>query len=119
MKKLLFIVVALITTSLQAGTLVCSGTVEKIGLHAPDKIMLKLSSMNTAIFICNPNTNWTISGTSYTTSAKTCSSMLAMFMHAKATNASVGSVYFDGAAVPTSCDSWANWSSANIRFFLY
>ena len=45
-----------------AGALYCGGKVEKLGLHASDQIMLKLSSMNQAVFICSPNKKWTVVG---------------------------------------------------------
>lgn len=114
-----FSVLFLFSTLCFGGTIQCSGTVEKLGLHAPDKLMLKLSSMNRAVFICSPSYNWEVAGTTYTTSAETCKSMLSMLMHAKATNAEMGNVWFDGDSVPASCDSWESWKLANIRFFLY
>ena len=101
------------------GTIQCGGTVEKLGLHASDKILLKLSSMNHPVFICNPNEEWNVSGTAQTTGAQTCKLMLSMLMHAKATNTYIGSVYFDGDEVPESCDSWGSWKNANVRYFLY
>ena len=78
-----------------AGATSCNGTVEKIGLHSPDKILLKLSDMNTPVFICNTNATWTVPGTGYTTEPETCKTMISMFMHAKATDIEIG-VTFDG-----------------------
>ncbi|NQY35761.1 MAG: hypothetical protein HRT37_12485 [Alteromonadaceae bacterium] len=101
------------------GTIQCGGTVEKLGLHASDKILLKLSSMNAKVFICSTNSEWTVSGTGHKTSAETCKAMLSMLMHAKATKADMGSVWFDGDDVPESCDSWGNWKNTNIRHFMY
>ena len=102
-----------------AGTKTCTGTVEKVGLHAPDKLMLKLSSMNKPVFICSPEYKWTVAGTSYTTSAETCKMMFSMLMHAKSTQANMGSVWFDGDDVPTDCSSWGSWKRANVRYFTY
>ena len=119
MKKCLLIICIVFSSFLHAATLTCNGTVEKIGLHANNRLMLKLSSMNTAVFICSPNSEWTVPGTSYKTSAETCKTMLSMLMHAKSTNADMGNVWFDGTDVPSSCKGWKNWKSANIRFFLY
>ncbi len=118
MKKLVLFLALLPSFSL-AATLQCTGVVEKIGLHASDKIMLKLSSMNKAVFICSPNSEWVVSGTGYKTSAETCKSMLSMLMHAKSTNAAMGNVWFDGDHVPASCSSWESWKTANVRYFLY
>lgn len=102
-----------------AGTITCNGTVDRIGLHAPDRIMLKLSSMSNPVFICNPNKEWGVPGTTYTTSSETCKSMLSMLMHAKSTNAQMGSVWFDGDDVPSSCNEWGSWKKANVRYFVY
>ncbi|AZZ95774.1 hypothetical protein [Pseudoalteromonas sp. R3] len=118
MKRMLFILLAFPFLSF-AGTLQCSGTVDKIGLHAPDRVMLKLSSMNKAVFICNTNAEWSVSGTPYTTSAQTCNALLSMLLYAKSTNTDMGHVWFDGNDVPTSCNGWEDWKSANIRHFLY
>ena len=101
-----------------AATIQCAGTVDKIGLHASDKLMLKLSSMNTAIFICSPSSEWSVPGTGYKTSTETCKSMLSMLMHAKATKADMGNVWFDGDDVPANCNAWQNWKNANVRYFL-
>ncbi|MBW3532989.1 MULTISPECIES: hypothetical protein [Shewanella] len=109
----------ILTTYSHAATIQCGGTVEKVGLHAPDGIMLKLSSMNNAVFICNPNSEWSVSGTPYITSAETCKSMLSMLMHAKATQADMGSVWFDGDDVPATCSTWEAWKHTNVRYFLY
>ncbi|NRA72434.1 MAG: hypothetical protein HRU24_15565 [Gammaproteobacteria bacterium] len=102
-----------------AGALYCGGKVEKLGLHASDQIMLKLSSMNQAVFICSPNKKWTVVGAGYTTSAEMCSSILSMLMHAKATNTTLDTMLFDGDNVPSNCTSWQSWKKANIRYFLY
>ncbi|WP_083707598.1 hypothetical protein [Pseudoalteromonas sp. EB27] len=102
-----------------AGTLTCAGKVEKVALHAPDKLMLKLTSMNQSVFICSPEYKWTVPGTSYTTSAETCKVMISMLMHAKSTQADMGNVWFDGSDVPSSCSGWSSWKKANVRYFAY
>lgn len=109
----------LLSTNSLAGTLTCTGKVEKIALHAPDKLMLKLTSMNSPVFICSPEYKWTVPGTSYTTSAETCKVMLSMLMHAKSTQADIGKVWFDGSDVPSSCSGWSSWKKANVRYFGY
>jgi len=115
----LIILLYFMSFSVTAGTLTCSGTVAQIGLHATDRLMIRLSSMNTAVFVCNPNANWSVSGTNYQTGAETCKTMMSMFMTAKATGKSIGNVWFDGDDVPQNCSSWENWKSANVRHFLY
>ncbi|KLN66542.1 hypothetical protein [Vibrio sp. VPAP30] len=117
--KNILIILWLISTTTLAGELQCSGTVERLGLHANDRIMLKLSNMNRAVFICSPNSNWTPPGAGYQTSAETCKSMLSMLMHAKSTSTVIGSLWFDGDDVPNNCASWGDWKSANVRYFLY
>lgn len=117
--KLALAVVVLTSAYSHAGTIKCNGTVENIGMHASNKLMLKLSSMNKAVFICSPNTEWTVEGTDYSTSPETCNALLSMLMHAKATGAQMGEVWFDGDDVPLTCGSWGRWASANIRHFLY
>ncbi len=115
----LMLLLLMVSSSSQAATIQCNGTVEKIGFHSSNRIMLKLSSMNTAVFICTPNAEWSVSGTSYTTSPEMCSSLLSMLMHAKATKANMGDVWFDGDDVPANCNAWEGWKTANIRYFLY
>lgn len=117
--KNVILTLALLPSLAFSGTLTCTGTVDKIGLHASDNLMLKLSSMNKAVFICNPSATWQVSGTNYSTSPDTCKAIMSMLMHAKATGADMGSVWFDGDDVPLSCNSWESWRSANIRHFLY
>lgn len=115
-----FVLLLLVLSSASnAATIQCTGTVKKIGLHANDRIMLQLSSMNQPVFICSPNAEWEVSGTGYKTSAETCKSMLSMLMHAKATNADMGNVWFDGDDVPASCNGWESWQNANVRYFTY
>jgi len=53
--KLVVTLMAFVSVYSHAGTIQCNGTVEKIGLHASNKLMLKLSSMNKAVFICSPD----------------------------------------------------------------
>lgn len=120
--KLPIILVFLLSLSpltVSAKQLTCGGTVKAIGFHTPNTILLRLSSMNTSVFVCNIASNWTPPGTSHTTSAEMCKAMLSMLLHAKATQADMGNVYFDGEHVPDSCDSWGSWRSANVRYFMY
>jgi hypothetical protein len=55
-----FLIIFLFSTMCLGGTITCSGTVDKLGLHASDKIMLKLSTMNRAVFICSPSYDWEV-----------------------------------------------------------
>lgn len=105
--------------SASAAELICSGTIEQVHLHAPDRMMIKLSGMNTPVFFCNPSSLWSISGTSYTTSAETCRMLVGLFMAGKLAGRSISAMYFDGDDVPASCTSWAGWKYANIRYFAW
>ncbi len=118
MKKLI-VLLCFISFPAFAGTLTCGGTVSNIGLHASNQLMVRLSSMNAAVFVCDPTKNWSVPGTTYQTGAETCKTMMAMLMTAKAKGESVGEVWFDGDDVPSSCTTWDNWKRANIRYFLF
>ncbi|MCG9734738.1 hypothetical protein L1D51_12115 [Pseudoalteromonas shioyasakiensis] len=109
----------LLAFSVRSATIQCGGMVEKVGFHSPDKLMLKLSSMNRAVYICSPEYKWTVSGTSYSTGPKMCQTMMSMLMHAKATRSDMGSIWFDGDDVPENCESWGAMKKANIRYFAY
>jgi len=99
-----------------AGTVVCSGTVVVLAYHANNNLMVRLSSMNAPVFFCNPDSNWTVTGTGYTTGPQTCKALYAIFLAAKLTGASFSAVYFDGDSVPAACNAWGPWLSANIRY---
>jgi hypothetical protein len=100
-----------------AAELVCSGQIVQLNYHSPDAFMIRLSSMNNEVFFCRPNATFSVSGTSYTTSAESCRAMVALFMAGKLAEKSIATMYFDGDQVPSSCSSWPAWGSANIRFF--
>ncbi|HEU5138248.1 MAG TPA: hypothetical protein VFU13_24090 [Steroidobacteraceae bacterium] len=102
-----------------AADVMCSGTVTRIAYHANNSLMLQLSSMNVPVLFCSPEAEWVVAGTTYRTGPQTCKAFLAIFLSAKATGATLHNVYFDGAQVPATCDSWPNWASANIRYFDY
>jgi hypothetical protein len=118
-KILLTTLFFILSSTSYAATLVCPGTVKVIAYHSPDRIMVQTSTMNRPVFVCNPGAKWSVSGTSYSTSAETCKSLLSMFMHAKASKLRINSLYFDGSDVPTKCNGWGAWKRANIRFITY
>jgi hypothetical protein len=104
-------------SSVTAATLVCSGKIDRLSYHSPNKFMLKLSSMNTPVFFCSPDMEWKVGGTSYVTGAETCKTMYSTFLAIKMTDKSITSMYFDGDQVPSSCNSWESWRQANIRHY--
>lgn len=106
-------------SSAKAAALTCSGTIDILSYHAPNKFMIKLSSMNTFVFFCNPDAVWSVPGTVFETGPDACKMMYSTFLTAKAQGKSLESVYFDGDQVPASCNSWASWSVANIRHYVF
>ena len=109
----------LISFPVFSAQLVCSGTVEVIAYHANNRLMIQLSSMNVPVFFCNPDAEWVVAGTSYTTGPDTCKTLYSAFLTTKTTKATISSMYFDGDQVPASCNTWATWQNANIRFFSF
>jgi len=116
LKYLTFSLLYLAALNAYSGTLSCKGTVDEIAYHGVNKFMIKLSSMNKPVFFCNPETTWTVSGTSYSTGPETCKMLYSMFLTAKSTKAQIDHIHFDGDEVPASCDGWASWAKANIRY---
>ena len=102
-----------------AGSLVCSGTVESVGYHDRDKLMVKLSSMNTSVFFCNPNAEWQAPGTGRVMNPETCKSLFATFLSARATKEPISVVHFDGDNVPSTCSGFENFKDVFIRFVNY
>jgi hypothetical protein len=121
MKKLLMTGVMglfIVTTSAAAGSVVCSGIVETLAYHADNKLMVKLTSMNVPVFFCSPDSEWTVSGTTYKTGPQTCQTLYSTFLAAKMASKPIKNMWFDGSQVPSSCNGWSSWQSANIRNFL-
>ncbi len=100
-----------------AETISCGGKITVLAYHSPDKFMLQLSSMNAPVFFCSPQNNWSVPGTQYTTGPETCKALYSTFLAAKVSGQTIESMYFDGDDVPKSCNSWVQWSNANIRYF--
>jgi hypothetical protein len=107
----------LCSTPALAGEVICGGTIESLAYHASNSFMIKLSSMNTPVFFCNPEQTWTVPGTTGETGPESCKLMYATFLAAKTMKTSFGGIYFDGDSVPTSCDKWESWKVANIRYY--
>ena len=114
---LILITTALMSLNVHAGTVTCSGKVTSLAYHADNKLMIQLSSMNTPVFFCSPDTDWVVSGTGHKTGPETCKTMYSSFLAAKMAEKSISSMYFDGASVPKTCNTWEKWRSANIRFY--
>jgi len=118
--KSILVLISAIIFSLNANgsEITCSGKVAALGYHANNQFMIQLDSMNAPVFFCNPDSQFTVSGTSYITGPETCKTMYSTFLAAQMSGKVITSLYFDGDQVPSSCNGWAAWSSANIRHFL-
>jgi hypothetical protein len=100
-----------------AGTVVCSGTVETIAYHANNSFMVRLSSMNTPVYFCNPEITWNVAG--FSTGPQTCKMLYATFLAARESGRTINSLYFDSDDAPATCNTWGTWKSATVRFFEY
>lgn len=106
-----------VSSAAQAGTIVCSGKVAALSYHSPDKMMVRLEGMNTAVFFCSPDKLWSVPGTPYTTGPETCKTMYSTFLSAQMAGKRIESLYLDGDGTPATCDSFPNWASYNVRHY--
>lgn len=97
---------------------VCEGKVDQLVFHADNSFLLKLSSMNTPVFFCNPDAIWTAAGTPYTTGPETCKMLYSTFLSAQMAGKSLSAVYFDGDDAKGNCQSFPSWGKVNIRHFV-
>lgn len=114
------VVMAALAWDCNAATLVCNGTVDMVGYHNPGILVVKLSSMNTVVSVCSTDSAWTVSpGVGYSTTIQACKTLYTALLTAKATNAPVQAMYFDGDSLPVSCAAWPAWSSAQVRYYVF
>lgn len=100
-----------------SGTLICSGTVKSVAYHSNNMLMVQLSSMNVPVFYCSTNSDWVIAGASgKTMSPESCQVLFSLFLTAKATQAPIERIHFDGDDVPDTCSSFQVWKKAFIRY---
>jgi hypothetical protein len=118
-KLVVFVLASLGCNAAWSGSVTCSGTVEEITFHASNLFYIRLSSMNTPVAFCNPDANYNAAGSPHATGPETCKAMIAMFIAARETGRQLNSVYFDGDTAPATCNTWAPWSGANIRYYSY
>lgn len=121
MKHKLFIsFLLLVPTTVSAGSLVCSGRVDQVAYHGNDRLMVKLSSMNTPVFFCNPSLDWKVSGEpNRVMSPETCKAVFSIFLSARSTGETISRIHFDGDNVPESCNSFQAWQEVFIRYVNY
>lgn len=82
-KMAIILILSLCSLEVMAGTLVCNGKVKDLSYHANNKLMIKLEGMNVPVFFCSPDSEWSISGTSYITGPEMCKTMYSTFLAAK------------------------------------
>jgi len=114
------VLLAAVASPAHAGNIVCSGTVEQIAYHQPGLLMIRLSSMNVSTFFCSTDSNWAPAGSlAGVTTPGACKTLYATFLAAKLAGGTLNNVYFDGDQVPTSCNTFPNWTKVNLRYFDY
>jgi hypothetical protein len=110
--------VATLVSNAHGATVICSGTVDVLAYHQPGRLMVRLSSMNAPVFICNTDVDYAMPGSlAGTTTPSACKAIYASLISAKLTRTPISAMYFDGNDVPTACDSFGNWKSVNVRYF--
>lgn len=120
MKYIVMILIAMAASSASAGTLVCSNSkVKTVAYHGNNRLMVQLENMNVPVFFCNPDAEWSVSGTTYVMGPETCKAVFSIFLSAKASGKPVTRIHFDGDDVPETCDGWESWKSASIRYVNY
>ena len=108
--------------NVNAATIVCSGTVEALSFHASNTgglLMIRLSSMNTPVYFCDPENAWSAPGSGYAVSPATCRALYATFLSARVSGTPISGMYFDGDSAPADCNAWGGWQSANIRHYTF
>lgn len=90
----------------------CSGTIDTIGVHGTDRVMLQLSGMNALVQICHLNS--TI-GSTYPITAEQCKAAYSTLLTAYSMGKTI-KVWFDNVQTGTSCDTFKNWEVATARW---
>lgn len=118
-KYFLVLILLLHSAVLNAAELLCSGIVDELSYHASNRFMLRLSSMDVAVFSVIRMRNGWSQAPAIKTGPNACKMMYSTFLAAKATGKRLTSMYFDGDDVPASCDGFENWKSVNIRHYKF
>lgn len=120
LKAFILVLTSVLAGQASAGELWCAGTVENVGFHSPGRLMLKLSSMNTPVFICSTDETWAPAGANgYSTTPAACKTLYATLLAARTSGTALQTVLFDGGQVPAACNGWANWANANVRYVVH
>jgi hypothetical protein len=92
--------------------IICSGTIATIGVHGTNRVMLRLTGMNTVVQICNLEQTM---GTTAPISATQCKAAYATLLTAYTIGKTL-TIYFDNVATGTSCTTFAPWEAAPARW---
>jgi len=99
-------------TSSATDDIVCTGRVATIGIHSTDRVMLRLTGMNTVVQICHLAQTM---GTTYPITPAQCKLAYATLVTAHTMGKQL-SVYFDNVQSGTSCSTFVAWEVATARW---
>lgn len=107
-----FVCVSFAPVSYGANGIGCRGTIVKLGVHGTDKVILKLSDMNTVVQICHLNE---IVGSAYPITPEQCKAAYSTLLTAYSLGKTI-SVTFDNVQNGTSCSTFSSWELATARW---
>jgi hypothetical protein len=90
----------------------CNGTIDVLGVHGTDRVILKLSGMNKVVQICHLNN--TI-GSTYPITPEQCRMAYSTLMTAYSLGKTIN-VWFDNVQTGTSCSTFKAWEIATARW---
>lgn len=90
----------------------CQGTVALLGLHSPNAVYLKLSSMNTLVEICNLKGPL---GVTHPVQPEQCNAIYSTLLAAYSMQKNV-TVLFDNVQTGTNCTNFQAWEMATTRW---
>ena len=116
LKPMIVLTALAVSSATQAGTLWCTGTVAEIGVHLPNQLLVRLSTMNDRAVMCFLDAAYNTPGQlGGTISAATCKSMYVNLLAARASGQAV-QMMMDGDQVPAQCNSFVSWSYVSLRY---
>jgi hypothetical protein len=115
--KAVFVALAMsVGSATQAGSVWCTGTVVELGVHLPNQLLVRLSSMNERVVVCFLDATYSAAGQlGGSTSATTCKGMYANLLAARSLGQNV-QMMMDGDQVPAQCSNFAGWSYVSLRY---
>ena len=109
---ILVMLLTLSSSSYATNGIICNGTIKTIGVHGTDRVMLRLSGMNTLVNICNLNKTL---GSFVPISPEQCKVVYSTLLTGYAMGKTM-SVYFDNVVNGTSCSTFKGWEVATARW---